>query len=198
MNRFSFCALLLALFTSSASYAFLPPPTLPLPERVKISTHIFVGEVRDAYFIDPSGRKISPRQAAQLFEQSGVLRRFGSFPVIETKLRVKESLLWRKAKPQETVLFRSEVHSIGYYQRKDRADGLAKILAMYKKEVGRRYVYLTKAVSHSGRRTYLVYSGGRLSYDREELREKKTIQKAIEQVEGHRKRTGETLHLTTS
>jgi hypothetical protein len=183
------------LFIASDSHAFLPPITLPLPERVKISTHIFVGEVRDAYFIDLLGRKISPRQAAQQVNWASAHQSF-ILPVIETKLRVKESLLWRKVKLQEIVLFRAEVPSIGYYQRKDRANGLARILAIHKKEIGRRYVYLTKAVSYPGRRTYFVYSGGHLSYDREEMREKKAIQKAIRQVESNRKGIAETLKPT--
>ena len=195
MNRFHFCTLLLTLFTASASHAFLPPITPPLAERVKMSSHIFVGEVRDAYFIDPSGHKISPRRAAQQMDWALAHRSF-ILPVIETKLQIKESLLWRKVKLQEFVLLRSEVPAIGYYQRKERAKGLTGMLAGERRDVGKKFVFFTDIVSWPGRRTYFIYSGGHLSYDREEMQEKAAIQKAVKQLENKQKRSGKVLHST--
>lgn len=195
VNRFLFCALLLTLFTASAGRAYLPPITLPLVERVKISSHIFVGEVRDAYFIDLSGRKISPRQAAQQMDWAFAHRSF-ILPVIEIELQVREFLLWRKVKPQEFVLLRSEVPAIGYYQRKERANGLIKMLAGERRDIGKKFVFLTDIVSWSGRRTYFIYSGGRGAYGREEMQEKAAIQKAVKQWENKQKRSGKVLHST--
>lgn len=170
MNRLHPYVLLGTLLMASVAQAFLPPQPVSTKRWVELSTHIFVGEVRDVHYIDQTGKVITPRQAAYLVNYHDIR------PCLEIKLHVVEPLMWNSGKQEKFVLFRGGVYMTSYAHR---ARDLQKKLSLAKQDGGKKFVYMTEIVEQKGRRTFFVES---YYPEREEMSKKAEIQKAIQEV----------------
>ncbi len=164
----------MTLWAASAAHAVSPAPPLPLSKRVEMSSHIFVGEIRRVRFISESGKAISAYQAAQQTERLSI------DPIIETKIRVRETLLARKKRLPRYILFRHRAQGAGYFQTAARPQGLVKWIQESRTEIGKKFIFLTERVSEKGKPTFFVSSYGQLN--RENLDQRPTVLKALKDV----------------
>src|SRR5690349_16099784 len=89
--------------------AWFPVPPRPLAERVRMSTHVLVGEIERVYLVSEAVRVIPPSEAARQTERLLI------DPLVETKIRVKGTLLWSKEHPKAVVYLRYRLPGAGYF-----------------------------------------------------------------------------------
>jgi hypothetical protein len=160
-----------ALFGAPRAHAYIPEPALPLGERVKMSSHIFIGEIQSVNFVNESGQVISAAIAAR---ETDLLQ---SNPILATKIRVQETLLSRRGQLPRTVVLRYPILGAGYFQSEARPRGLATLLRQVRATKGQKFIFLTQIVEHEGKKPFFVSSYAH--YYCEDVKSKVTILEAI-------------------
>jgi len=151
--------------------AFEPPPVMTLEERVKDSSHIFIGKVEHQYFVNGLGKRISSAQAARLAEK------LSNNPVIQVEIQISEVLLPRHAKMPKLVKFRYQLFGTTNFQSVDRSKGLENMLRDSQREAGKSFIFLTSKVDLPKHESFFASSDDTFYY--EPISKRNLIRKTI-------------------
>ncbi len=182
MRRILVFGLFLAMLVSETldCQANSPLPPLPLSKRVGMSTHVFVGTVKQIDYVDKDGQVITPEQA------------YPTFPnlTLRLNLQVDEILFPAKWKAGGTVQLRDFISLWRPYEHTSKQEGvkdLENVLAAWRKSYGeKKYVFVTRVVAPKRRSPYLVSVQG--PYYREDLEKKSSIKAIIRKAVGQKRK----------